>query len=68
MAVNEGIKKREGARERDVDMTCREIKCTRSSSSGGETEQSEESFRQTDGDEGGHVISPMLITTHDCSD
>lgn len=66
MAVNEGIKESEGAGdERDVEMTWRGIKCT---SGSGETGQSEESFGQIDGDEGGRVISPTLITTQDCSD
>lgn len=54
MPINGCKRKKEETRERDVDMTWREIKWT-SNSSRGETERSEESFRQIDGDEGEHV-------------
>lgn len=52
-------------------MTWREIKCVdkmdvqqRRRRDGAETE----SFRQIDGDEGGLQMTPILITTHNCSD
>lgn len=71
MVVNKGIKEREKARERDVDMTWREMKCVDKMDEqhqrwryGAETE----SFRQIDGDEGRLEIPTILITTHDCSD